>query len=167
MSVSCSAPPPPLANSRVLLQEPEGIDESTTSSGKTLEGAADFVLEVGTEELPPADVTSAVAQLQERVESILADASLSHSGVNVQGTPRRLVVLVAQLAAVQEVTSEERRGPPRKRAYDDAGEPTKALSGFCKSNGADAGSVYFQADKKVCCATGGAVLGLTVSPAAC
>ena len=140
----------------MLLQAPEGSDGSTPSS-EILDGAADFVLEVGTEELPPADVTSAVAQLQGRMESLLADLSLTNSGVNVQGTPRRLVVQVAQLAAMQEVSSEERRGPPRKRAYDDAGAPTKALVGFCKSSGADVDSVFFQADKKVRCQ---AVIGM-------
>lgn len=131
------------------MQVPEDTNGSTESSAKTLEGAADFVLEIGTEELPPAEVSSAVEQLQERVQSLLAELNLPHSGVNVQGTPRRLVVQIAQLAAMQEVKSEEQRGPPRKRAYDDTGEPTKALVGFCNSNGADTSAVYFQADKKV------------------
>lgn len=138
-----------LQAARLLMQVPESSDGNKSGSVTTLEGAADFVLEIGTEELPPLEVTSAVDQLQERVESLLADRSLNHSGVNVQGTPRRLVVQITQLAAMQKVTSEERRGPPRKRAYDEAGEPTKALVGFCKSNGADINNVYFQADKKV------------------
>jgi glycyl-tRNA synthetase beta subunit len=121
-----------------------------------VEGAADFVLEIGTEELPPAEVASAIEQLQERVEAMLTDLSLQHGGVNVQGTPRRLAVQIAGLAAVQDVTTEERRGPPRKRAYGDDGQPTKALVGFCKSSGAELDAVYFQADKKVCSASAGA-----------
>lgn len=133
-----------------LAQVPKSSNGVDPASAKTVERAADFVMEVGTEELPPAEVASAVSQLQERLESLLADLAIGHNGVNVQGTPRRLVAQVAQLAAVQNVTSEERRGPPRKRAYADDDAPTQALLGFCKSNGVEADTVYFKADAKVC-----------------
>jgi hypothetical protein len=134
----------------MLLQTPERSHGSAAGSGAAVKGAADFVLEIGTEELPPAEVSSAVEQLQERMQALLSELSLESRRVIVQGTPRRLVVQVEELAGTQAVTSEEKRGPPRKRAYDDAGEPTPALVGFCKTNGADIGQVYFQADNKVC-----------------
>lgn len=56
--------------------------------------AADFLLELGTEELPPAEVDAALAQLGPAVEALLAEHRLAHSGVRVQGTPRRLSVQV-------------------------------------------------------------------------
>ena len=90
---------------------------------------ADFVLEIGTEELPPADLESALQQLRETVPPLLARLRLECDGVDVQGTPRRLVVFAKGLAASQLSLTEVRRGPPRKRAYDDAGVPTKALTG--------------------------------------
>jgi glycyl-tRNA synthetase len=115
-----------------------------------LQAAADFVLEIGTEELPPAEASSAVEQLRSRLPQLLEDLALVHGGVAVHGTPRRIVAIVRMLEPLQASTTEERRGPPRLRAYDEAGMPTKALLGFCKSNGADIDAVYFQADKKVC-----------------
>jgi len=54
----------------------------------------DFVLEVGTEELPAADVASARAQLEAAVPAMLAAARLEHGEVHVGATPRRLVVTV-------------------------------------------------------------------------
>lgn len=111
--------------------------------------AADFVLEVGTEEIPPAELTAVLQQLREKVAALLDGSRLGHGAVDVQGTPRRLTVRVAALAPRQETVTEERRGPPRARAFDDAGNPTKALLGFCRGCGADAAGVFFKADKKV------------------
>jgi glycyl-tRNA synthetase len=62
---------------------------------------APFLLEIGTEELPAADLTSAIAQLKSSVPALLEDLRLSHGAVRVLGTPRRLVVVVEDLAARQ------------------------------------------------------------------
>ena len=97
--------------------------------------AATFVLEVGSEELPPDDVVSALQQLKDRVPALLDRLRLGHGGVTVEGTPRRLAVLVHELAARQSNNSERVRGPPAKVAYDAAGTPIPALLGFCKKNG--------------------------------
>jgi hypothetical protein len=60
-----------------------------------------------------------------------------------------LVVHVSQLAAKQEASEEVKRGPPKTRAFDETGKPTKALLGFCKGCGADPATLRFEADKKV------------------
>eukprot|EP00955_Chlamydomonas_euryale_P119004 366569-Chlamydomonas_euryale.AAC.41 len=101
---------------------------------------ADFVLEVGTEELPPDEVDSCVAQLTARVPELLSRLRLGHGGVEVHGTPRRLAVLVSGLEPRQEASSGRLRGPPAKAAFKD-GAPTKALEGFCRKNGVEAGDV--------------------------
>lgn len=93
------------------------------------------MLEVGSEELPPDDVVSALQQLKDRVPALLDRLRLGHGGVTVEGTPRRLAVLVHELAARQSNSSERVRGPPAKVAYDAAGTPSPALLGFCKKNG--------------------------------
>ena len=107
-----------------------------------------FVLEIGTEELPPDEVDSAVAQLERAVPALLEEARLAAAGVAVCGTPRRLVVEVEGLAAAQEDLEERLRGPPAKVAFGDDGEPTKALLGFCKKNGVEAASVEVVPDAK-------------------
>ncbi len=102
---------------------------------KPLEKAADFLLEIGTEELPPADLEAYLAQLKEAVPALLAGLHLAHGEVTVLGTPRRLVILVKDLAARQSDREEIHKGPPADRAYDSLGQPTKAAEGFAKGKG--------------------------------
>ncbi|KXZ51509.1 hypothetical protein GPECTOR_12g472 [Gonium pectorale] len=107
-----------------------------------------FVLEVGTEELPPDDVEAAVAQLRDRVPALLSKLRLTHGSVRVEGTPRRLAVVVEALAARQASEEAKVRGPPAKQAFAADGTPTKALEGFCRKNGVDAASVTREPDAK-------------------
>ncbi len=96
---------------------------------------ADFVFEIGTEELPAVDLESALQQLEELAPRFLAEARLAHGSVVVQGTPRRLTIYVHDLAPKQ--TDEERvvRGPAAKVAFDASGKPTQAAIGFARSQG--------------------------------
>jgi len=97
--------------------------------------AADFVFELGTEELPPDEVDSVVSQVAAALGKVLGEARLAHASVEVDGTPRRVVALVKGLAARQEDLTERVRGPPVKVAVDGDGQFTKAALGFCKKNG--------------------------------
>ena len=97
----------------------------------------DFLLEIGTEELPAGDLTSALEQLKERVPVLLDDLRLAHGAVQVLGTPRRLVVWVKDLAASQPDRESLVKGPPASRAFDALGAPTKAAEGFARSRGID------------------------------
>ena len=99
--------------------------------------AEPFLFEIGTEELPAADLQSALAQLKERVPALLDELRLAHGEVRILGTPRRLVVSVADLAARQEDRTNVVKGPPASRAFDALGLPTKAGEGFAKSRGVD------------------------------
>ena len=90
-----------------------------------------FLLEIGTEELPADFVRQALDQLQERVGRDLRDSRLDHGDVQVNGTPRRLVVRVDGLADRQPDLDEERKGPPVAQAFKD-GVPGPAAIGFAK-----------------------------------
>ncbi|GIL46417.1 hypothetical protein Vafri_3416 [Volvox africanus] len=107
-----------------------------------------FVLEIGTEELPPDDVVAAVNQLRERVPALLSKLRLTYGAVHVEGTPRRLAVVVEGLAARQASEEAKVRGPPAKQAFTADGSPTKALEGFCRKNGVDVASVTREVDGK-------------------
>ena len=98
---------------------------------------ADFLLEIGTEELPPVDVVDAVAQLKERVPGLLAARHLDHGEIEVLATPRRLVVHVRELSPRQPDREQVFRGPPADRAFDADGKPTKAAEGFARGKGVD------------------------------
>ena len=95
----------------------------------------EFLLEIGTEELPAADLDSALAQLRERTPALLDELRLEHGPVQVLGTPRRLVVYVSDLAARQPDRTVVVKGPPAARAFDAAGQPTKAAEGFARGRG--------------------------------
>lgn len=93
-----------------------------------------LLLEIGTEELPAADVDAAMAQLKELTPKLLAGAKLTHGKVSVFGTPRRLAVLVDDLAPGQPDSETVVKGPPAARAFT-AGLPTPAAEGFARSKG--------------------------------
>lgn len=96
----------------------------------------DFLLELGSEELPPQDVLDGIAQLEEKLAALFTDAKLAFTGLRVTGTTRRLVAYVTGLAPRQEDEVVEKRGPSLDRAFAD-GKPTKAAEGFARGQGVD------------------------------
>jgi len=99
---------------------------------------ADFLLEIGTEELPAADLENAYQQLQNLVPEMLSGLRLEFKDFKVHATPRRLAVHVSQLAGKQVEVTQEIKGPPADRAYDKDGNLTPAALGFARSKGVDA-----------------------------
>jgi glycyl-tRNA synthetase len=106
--------------------------------------SADLLLEIGTEELPTADLDSALAQLREALSQLLEKNYLSHAGISVQGTPRRLVALVKDLQTYQADRVVVMKGPPAERAFDATGKPTKAAEGFARSRGVEVSALKVQ-----------------------
>ncbi|TLN15390.1 glycine--tRNA ligase subunit beta, partial [bacterium] len=97
--------------------------------------ASDFLLEIGVEELPSADLDSAYAQLRERLTALLDEQRLEHGDVRVYATPRRLVAVVEKLAPRQPDRTLVIKGPPADRAFDAEGKLTKAGEGFARGKG--------------------------------
>lgn len=108
-----------------------------------------FVLEIGTEEMPPQDVVGASDQLKEFILMVLEKQRLSHGKVQAFGTPRRLLVCVENLCAKQAVNEIEVRGPPVSKAFDPQGNPTKAAEGFCRRYSIPLSSLYRKTDGKM------------------
>jgi len=96
---------------------------------------ATLVVEVGTEELPAADIGIAVTAVEQGISKALADARLECGAVSVRGTPRRLAVTVERLALRQAQASDLVRGPAWDVAYGAGGQPTPAAVGFAKRAG--------------------------------
>jgi len=96
---------------------------------------ADFLLEIGTEELPAADLDSALAQLRQAAPEWLSGLRLAHDGVEIYGTPRRLIVFVRNLAPSQPDEARLVRGPAANVAFDAEGKPTQAALGFARKQG--------------------------------
>ncbi|KAK1558545.1 hypothetical protein Q3G72_003553 [Acer saccharum] len=107
-----------------------------------------FVLEIGTEEMPPQDVVNASQQLKDLVLQLLNKQRLNHGEVQAFGTPRRLVVCVESLCKKQTVNEVEVRGPPVSKAFDQQGNPTKAAEGFCRRYDVPLDSLFKKGDGK-------------------
>jgi glycyl-tRNA synthetase len=97
---------------------------------------ADFLLEIGVEELPPDDVTAAQRQLEVLATDLFERLRLAPSqAVMVYSTPRRLVLAAWQLPTRQADEERIEKGPPANRAFDVDGKPTKAAEGFARGKG--------------------------------
>jgi glycyl-tRNA synthetase len=104
-------------------------------------GPASFLLEIGTEELPAGDLDDALRQLETRLPALLNELRLEHGQIRVQGTPRRLVAHVEDLAPRQPDREQVIKGPPAARAFDALGQPTQAALGFARSKGLEPGDL--------------------------
>ncbi|WP_250656072.1 glycine--tRNA ligase subunit beta [Alkalimarinus coralli] len=98
--------------------------------------AQDFLVEIGTEELPPKALKKLSTAFSDGIQQGLKAANLEFASVELFAAPRRLAVRVNQLSDTQPDTNIEKRGPAAKAAYDADGNPTRALEGFARSCGA-------------------------------
>lgn len=95
----------------------------------------DFLLEIGTEELPAKGLFNLATQLGEVFAQELTKAQLSFVAPQIFVTPRRLAILVKDLAMEQPAREIERKGPMLAAAFDEQQRPTKAAEGFARSCG--------------------------------
>ncbi len=97
--------------------------------------AADFLVEIGTEELPPKALRALMNAFADNLRKAVDDARLEHGSVSAYASPRRLAVIVEALAQSQADQELVVRGPPVSVAYDDEGNITAAGSAFAKKCG--------------------------------
>lgn len=108
---------------------------------------ADYLLEIGLEEVPAGIIQGVMAELKERLEKGLDDARIPIGGIKILGTSRRIAVSITGLKEIGEGMVQENRGPNVKAAYQD-GQPTKALEGFCRGQGILVDQVEIRRDGK-------------------
>jgi glycyl-tRNA synthetase beta chain len=94
-----------------------------------------LLLEIGTEEIPAGYIEPALAALATTLAQKLDEARIRHGAVRTFGTPRRLAVMVDEVALRQKSLTSEIVGPPRKAAYDGEGRPTVAAVKFAEKVG--------------------------------
>ena len=104
----------------------------------------DILLEIGLEELPARYVTDSMNQLADKVRNWLETMKINYRELKAFSTPRRLAVLVLDVAGTQEDVSEEAKGPARKIAQNDDGEWSKAAIGFSRGQGMSVDDIYYK-----------------------
>ncbi len=100
-----------------------------------MSAADDFLVEIGTEELPPKALRSLMTAFGQGLEAAVDEARLKHAAVHVYASPRRLTVLIEKLSRGQGDRTVSKKGPPVSIAFDDDGNVTPAASAFAKKCG--------------------------------
>ena len=94
-----------------------------------------FLVEIGTEELPPKALRSLAESFAANFTAELDNAGLAHGSVEWFAAPRRLALKVANMAASQPDREVEKRGPAIAQAFDAEGKPSKAAEGWARGCG--------------------------------
>jgi glycyl-tRNA synthetase beta chain len=97
--------------------------------------AADFLVEIGTEELPPKALRELMQAFATAFEAAIDAARLGHDTVHGYASPRRLAVRVTKLGLQQQDRKTSQKGPPVSVAFDGDGKPTAAAQAFAKKCG--------------------------------
>lgn len=96
--------------------------------------SAEFLLEIGCEEIPARFLPGASQQLKQNVQQVLSVHSLDFDEIEAFSTPRRLIVHASGVATTQPARSQVITGPPSAIAFDRDGHPTAAALGFARKN---------------------------------
>lgn len=99
--------------------------------------AKDFLVELGTEELPPKTLKILADAFLKGIEKGLREANLNYTSSRYFAAPRRLAVLIEQLDEQQADRTLKLDGPPIKAAFAEDGSPTQAALGFARKCGVD------------------------------
>jgi glycyl-tRNA synthetase beta chain len=97
--------------------------------------ASDFLLEIGTEEIPASYIQPALEAMVAMLSRTLEVQRVAHGAIHTMATPRRLVWRVENVVEKQEAQTVEVTGPPKGAAFDEEGKPTKAALGFARAQG--------------------------------
>ena len=108
-------------------------DVTSQSSQET----TDLLFEIGTEEIPASYVPPVLEQLHKIASESLTNQRISFGEIETLGTPRRITLSIKDIKTLQESQETEVVGPPKRIAYDENGEPTKAAIGFAKTQGVE------------------------------
>ena len=121
-----------------------GAVSNHTKSTPTTVGAVsnrtettDFLFEIGTEEIPAGYMPPVLEQLREIATDSLTTHRIPFGDIETFGTPRRITLGIKAIKTEQESQETEVVGPPKRVAYDENGEPTKAAIGFAKTQGVE------------------------------
>ncbi len=123
---------------------------------------SDFILEIGTEEIPARFLENTQKELVRQFGEALAEANLAYEAIEAFATPRRAVLHIKNLAEKQEVKEETFSGPAQKIAYQEDGTLSKAAQGFLRGHNTDEKDIFLlETEKGVYIAIKKLVGGLT------
>ena len=108
----------------------------------------DFLVEIGTEELPPKALKKLSVAFTAGIRNGLKEVGIEAADIISYAAPRRLSVWIQQAPGQQEDQIVERKGPAVKAAFDAEGNPSKAAQGFARSCGVEVADLQRQETDK-------------------
>lgn len=108
-----------------------------------------YFLEIGVEEFPAKYIKSTQDQIVNGVKNLLEENKYKYGEISINSTPRRFALLVEEILANDSVSGEKVKGPAKKIAFDQEGNPSKALQGFLKSKNLSQEDLFFEQVKGV------------------
>ena len=110
--------------------------------------ANNYLIEIGTEELPPTSLKTLSDAFSDYIENALNNKKLTFSAAKRFATPRRLALVIEELAEFTPLEKVKAWGPPAKIAFDKDGNPSKAAEAFAKKNGVTVADLTTENDGK-------------------
>lgn len=106
-----------------------------------------YLLEIGSEEIPARYVKDGLEQIRAGFENTFKEENINYDTIKVYSTPRRLTAIIEGLDERQEDIEKESRGPSKRIALDEDGNPTKALEGFMRGQGVKIDDIFYKEHK--------------------
>jgi len=116
-------------------KSPRAVSTAKKGSRHSAVATAELLIEIGVEELPYQFIAPVLDTLKDSAELMLKDHRLAFQSARTMGTPRRLTLVVEGLAIQQTSMVKEAMGPSKAVAFDPAGLPTRAATGFASGQG--------------------------------
>ncbi|SEM29519.1 glycyl-tRNA synthetase beta chain [Mesobacillus persicus] len=108
-----------------------------------------LLVEIGLEEMPARFINDSISQLAEKLKAWLSNKNIEFNEIKLYSTPRRLAVLITDVAESQEDNHEEAKGPAKRIALSADGTWSKAAEGFTRGQGMTVEDIYFKEIKGV------------------
>lgn len=105
---------------------------------------SNYLLEIGVEEFPAKQIKSTQDQFRNLIDKFLKENNYVYGQMLIDSTPRRFAILVKDIEIGEANSSEKVKGPARKIAFDQDGNPSRALQGFLKSKGIDLSDITYE-----------------------
>ncbi|MFM1538440.1 glycine--tRNA ligase subunit beta [Helcococcus bovis] len=105
---------------------------------------SNYLLEVGVEEFPAKYIKPTQNQFKNYIEKFFNENNFSFESLTINSTPRRFSILIKDIKSIEKDTTELVKGPSKKIAFDQDGNPSRALQGFLKSKNVELKDITYQ-----------------------
>lgn len=105
---------------------------------------SNYLLEIGVEEFPAKFIKPTQRQFNNLIDTFLKENNYTYESLTINSTPRRFAILVEGIEPLEENSVEKIKGPSKKIAFDEEGNPTRALEGFMKSKNIDLSDIVYE-----------------------